>query len=624
MKKRSMIVALSTAVATLAVLGAPALASATTETFDYTGGVQTWVVPQGVTSATFDLLGAEGGTAVVPFFGTGGLGGRATATLSVTPGESIEIRVGGTGVAAGGFNGGGSAGGDIPYPAGGGGATDVRRGGSTLNDRVLVAGGGGGSGGCSGVDGPSGGGAGGGLVGGDGTPLSGVTGCVDLAASGKGGTASAGGAAGTGAQAGTLGQGGGGAPGGALYRGGGGGGYYGGGGGGEHSGGGGGSGFGPTGTAFETGVRNGSGSASVTYTVQLFALAVTTTGAGSGQVTSSPAGIDCGATCAADFVMDSEVTLTATPASGSDFAGWSGDCTGTGTCTVTMSQARNVTASFTKTPRLLSVAKTGSGSGAVTSAPVGIDCGATCSASFDDGTSVTLTATPASGSGFAGWSGDCTGTGTCTVTMSQARNVTASFTKTARLLSVAKRGTGSGQVISAPVGIDCGATCLASFDDGTSVALTAAPAAGVVFAGWAGDCTGTGACTVAMDQARNVTATFEPTVTALSITPKSFPTSNADTPLSRLVRKRGAKISVSVSGDALVRFWIRRQPNRKGPKITYSFTRKLTAGDHLVGFTGKLSGRSYSPGRFILRATATDESTGYVSAPASTGFRINR
>ena len=86
--------------------------------------------------------------------------------------------------------------------------------------------------------------------------------------------------------------------------------------------------------------------------------------------------------------------------------------------------------------------------------------------------------------------------------------------------------------------------------------------------GWAGDCTGTGACTVAMDQARNVTATFEPTVTALSITPKSFPTSNADTPLSRLVRKRGAKISVSVSGDALVRFWIRRQPNRKGPKLS--------------------------------------------------------
>jgi uncharacterized repeat protein (TIGR02543 family) len=68
---------------------------------------------------------------------------------------------------------------------------------------------------------------------------------------------------------------------------------------------------------------------------------------GSGTVTSSPAGINCGATCAADFAYLTTVTLTAAPAAGWTFTGWSGACTGIVTCTVTMSQARSVTATFT-------------------------------------------------------------------------------------------------------------------------------------------------------------------------------------------------------------------------------------------------------------------------------------
>ena len=76
----------------------------------------------------------------------------------------------------------------------------------------------------------------------------------------------------------------------------------------------------------------------------------------------------------------------------------------------------------------LTVTKSGTGSGSVTSTPAGIDCGSTCEANFDDGASVTLTATAASGSTFTGWSGPCTGTGTCSVTMNEARSVTASFT----------------------------------------------------------------------------------------------------------------------------------------------------------------------------------------------------
>jgi virginiamycin B lyase len=76
---------------------------------------------------------------------------------------------------------------------------------------------------------------------------------------------------------------------------------------------------------------------------------------------------------------------------------------------------------------LLSVAKAGTGTGTVTSQPAGIDCGATCSGNYATGTSVTLSANAASGSTFAGWSGDCSGATTCTVSMTQARTVTATF-----------------------------------------------------------------------------------------------------------------------------------------------------------------------------------------------------
>jgi hypothetical protein len=64
----------------------------------------------------------------------------------------------------------------------------------------------------------------------------------------------------------------------------------------------------------------------------------------------------------------------------------------------------------------------------VTSNPAGLSCPAACSAAFDAGTNVTLTAAAASGSTFAGWSGEgCSGTGPCTVSMTQARSVTATF-----------------------------------------------------------------------------------------------------------------------------------------------------------------------------------------------------
>ena len=158
---------------------------------------------------------------------------------------------------------------------------------------------------------------------------------------------------------------------------------------------------------------------------------------------------------------------------------------------------------------LLRVAKDGSGTGSVTSDPSGIACGPTCSAIFPAGTVVTLTASADAGMLFAGWSGACTGTGPCVVTMDAAKTVTATFTRQIFALSVVKDGSGTGSVMSSLDGIACGPTCSALFPAGTVVPLTASADAGMLFAGWSGACSGTGPCVVTMDAAKTVTATFD-------------------------------------------------------------------------------------------------------------------
>ena len=246
--------------------------------FAYTGAAQSWTVPASVTQASFDVLGAQGGANNAG--AAGGLGGQATATLTVVPGQVIEVLVGGQGGTGGaGFNGGGDASSGGPPGGGGGGGSDIRTGACaattscTLAARAIVAGGGGGAGASSQ--------AGLGAVGGSGGGLTGTAGGVTVNGAGSGGqgTQAAGGSggsalAGSPGLAGVLGIGGDG--GGNGYRpGGGGGGYYGGGGGGgdndtntpvEAGSGGGGSGFGPTGVIFQTGVRAGDGLITITYT----------------------------------------------------------------------------------------------------------------------------------------------------------------------------------------------------------------------------------------------------------------------------------------------------------------------------------------------------------------------
>jgi hypothetical protein len=198
--------------------------------------------------------------------------------------------------------------------------------------------------------------------------------------------------------------------------------------------------------------------------------------------------------------------LSGTPANGGNFS-----------FTVQATDANNVTVSKAYTLKvaggvvaqhLLWVSKSGAGAGSVTGN--GIDCGATCSVSLSDGTAVSLTATAAAGSVFAGWSGACSGTGPCATTMTADQSVTATFNQLAQQYTLVVAVSGSGAVSSSPKGISCGKQCSKTFPTGTSVTLTAKPAKKHQLLGWSGGaCSGTAlTCTVPMLSDQNVQAVF--------------------------------------------------------------------------------------------------------------------
>ncbi|OUR94317.1 hypothetical protein A9Q87_01330 [Flavobacteriales bacterium 34_180_T64] len=262
------------------------------QTFNYTGGSQNWTVPNGVTEIFIESWGAQGGESdgsgthgIVP----AGLGGFAEGNLSVTPGQVLNLYIGGQGdtntvyqgLSQGGFNGGGDGIGGWSgnfnvgngTSGGGGGASDIRVGGTALANRVIVAGGGGGSDSWSSS-----------RTGGHGGGLSGANG----GGTASGGTQVAGGTAGDGSSfPGALGIGGDGYN--NLSQGhgtGGGGGYY-GGGGGQHSSGGGGGGSsyigGVSGGSTTGGVRSGNGMVTITWDAEIVVAQTDATGLSSGS-----------------------------------------------------------------------------------------------------------------------------------------------------------------------------------------------------------------------------------------------------------------------------------------------------------------------------------------------------
>lgn len=157
-----------------------------------------------------------------------------------------------------------------------------------------------------------------------------------------------------------------------------------------------------------------------------FSLEISKVGTGSGRVTGTPEGVDCGDDCVGIFPYNTPVILTVEEDEGSTFDGWSGKCKGRSrTCTVKMTKASAATAKFARVYEL-SVAVAGNGT--VTSSPGGIICGADCKDLYKENTAVKLKAIAAVGSKSSGWEGCSTSSGaSCTVVMDGTKNVTASF-----------------------------------------------------------------------------------------------------------------------------------------------------------------------------------------------------
>lgn len=153
---------------------------------------------------------------------------------------------------------------------------------------------------------------------------------------------------------------------------------------------------------------------------------------GKGRVTSSPAGIDCPGTCSAKFGSRTSVSLSQKADSGWNFDRWGGACSGSGGCAVTMDSNKDVSAVFEEPvqvpkPRYdLSVAVVGGGT--VVSDLGGIACPGACVANYEEGTHVVLAPVAGANAVFTGWSGACSGTSICTVTMDGAKSATATFT----------------------------------------------------------------------------------------------------------------------------------------------------------------------------------------------------
>lgn len=158
-------------------------------------------------------------------------------------------------------------------------------------------------------------------------------------------------------------------------------------------------------------------------------------GTGSGAVTSNPAGVNCGTDCTEDFNENTVITLTAVASAGSQFTGWTGaECTGTETCVVTQDADTQVTATFNLliagVQHNLNVILNPANSGTITG--TGINCGINgvdCTEDYNENIDVTLTATPAAGFLFNGWTGDLNGNSNPdNINMSSDKTVTANFT----------------------------------------------------------------------------------------------------------------------------------------------------------------------------------------------------
>lgn len=226
---------------------------------------------------------------------------------------------------------------------------------------------------------------------------------------------------------------------------------------------------------------------------KLLPVTLTVTTQGQGQVTSTPAGIDCRQHCQHAFEVKSSISLTAQPDPGWTFKHWQGDCDAQGQ--VTLTAAKQCQAVFQPLPlqqlRLLT-----QGKGTIQTAIH--QCQGECVLHYPEQTAITLTALPQTGFRFTGWQRDCGGqTNTTMMVLDHAKTCVSRFEPLPPMhyvLSVEK--TGQGQVRSIPAGIDCAPLCSAEFSPQSTLTLEAIPAEGFHVLGFEGDCNAQGQVTL--------------------------------------------------------------------------------------------------------------------------------
>jgi hypothetical protein len=238
-------------------------------------------------------------------------------------------------------------------------------------------------------------------------------------------------------------------------------------------------------------------------------LEVTKSGAGSGTVTSDPSGINCGDACMMSMDAEGVIELVAKPAEGDAFRGWSGDCSGIGTCTIDSSFSAEVDARFDKVTTMTVQMKGAPANVEVRSMPAGLTCvDGTCTGQFVRGTDVVLTTIIPPMLHFDGWSGACGGTtATCTIRMGDEPVVAAIAFRTLMPLTVTWIGNGSLSTGNASCGFS---GCAALIPEGDSVVVHASYGAGTNVT-WTGECAGNvgNTCTVTMNRAKTVGASFQ-------------------------------------------------------------------------------------------------------------------
>jgi hypothetical protein len=256
-----------------------------------------------------------------------------------------------------------------------------------------------------------------------------------------------------------------------------------------------------------------------TFMPATYPMNVALAGTGTGRVSGGAINCSSGSTvgCSANIANGSSVTLNATAGTNSIFVGWSGiGCTGTGPCTVSMTAAKYAMATFQPSTFALTASTLGAGGGTISGGAISCTTGSTsgCTANLAYGTSLTLSATPNANSVFKGWSGSCSGTGSCNVTATAPMSAYATFQPSTYALTVNPYGTGTGTVTGGGINCTSGSTtgCSVAVGDTTPytvVTLTATAGTGSLFKGWSGGCYGTATtCNVTMSQVQTVYPNF--------------------------------------------------------------------------------------------------------------------